>query len=177
MVDEDAIKTNNLLSKTNKVCRFINAAMMVVFAVFCITWILVAGTMLYSAASAGFAVSDVFRLIFFLLSGFVIVAIFVVLIKVFFDVAKGDSPFVMTQVKRLQLISFLLVIYTIFDFVISCNTASLQLESINSGYFSTNESAIIPINFAPLIAAAVVFAFSFVFKYGVLLQEFSDDTV
>lgn len=33
------------------------------------------------------------------------------------------------------------------------------------------------LNLFPIVAAAVVFAFSFVFKYGVLLQEFSDDTL
>ena len=44
-------------------------------------------------------------------------------------------------------------------------------------YIVDSENAIIPINFAPFIAAAVVFAFSFVFKYGVLLQEFSDETL
>ncbi len=38
-------------------------------------------------------------------------------------------------------------------------------------------NAIVAFNFAPLVAAAVVFAFSFVFKYGVLLQEFSDETL
>ena len=39
------------------------------------------------------------------------------------------------------------------------------------------DSSLFAIDFAPLIAAAVLFAFSFVFKYGVLLQELSDETL
>ena len=83
----------------------------------------------------------------------------------------------MAQVKRLQIIALLLLAYAVLDFVTAYNSASLQLQAINSGFISTNDSAILTLNFSPLIASAAVYAFSFVFKYGVLLQEFSDDVI
>lgn len=53
----------------------------------------------------------------------------------------------------------------------------MQANGVNAGYISTNSDTIVSIYFAPFIIAAVVFAFSFVFKYGVLLQKFSDETL
>ncbi|MEG0016407.1 MAG: hypothetical protein RR747_07480, partial [Gordonibacter sp.] len=90
---------------------------------------------------------------------------------------KGESPFVMAQVKRLRIVAGLLLVYAVIDSAVSFNTTLIQYGAMNYGYVSTNDSAIIAINFTPFAAAAVIFAFSFVFKYGVLLQEFSDDTV
>ena len=75
------------------------------------------------------------------------------------------------------MISCLLLLYAVLDSAITLNTAAMQLETFNSGYISTNESTVLTLNFAPFVAAAVVYAFSFVFKYGVLLQEFSDETL
>ena len=82
----------------------------------------------------------------------------------------------MSQVKRLRIIAVLLLLYAVLDMVATNAMAVMQIDVINSGYISTN-SAIVTVNFTPFIAAAVVYAFSFVFKYGVLLQEFSDETL
>lgn len=71
----------------------------------------------------------------------------------------------------------MLVLYVIVDSVASLGIPFTQVNSVDLGYASVTGNTIIPINFAPIIAAAVVFAFSFVFKYGVLLQEFSDDAI
>ena len=71
----------------------------------------------------------------------------------------------------------MLLLYAAVDFLITANTSFLQLDGLNSGYASTNDNTIIPINLVPLIASAVIFAFSFVFEYGVLLQEFSGETL
>ena len=80
-------------------------------------------------------------------------------------------------VKRLRLIAGLLAIYAIVDVVISGHIGLVQYAGLNSGYVSTGGNEIIPINLAPIIGASVAFAFSFVFQYGVLLQELSDDTI
>ena len=174
MIDEDAVKTERSLTKTKKVCRFINIAIRVIFVIFCVSWILVAGMMFLSTMGE---YEGILRFIFFCASGIVIAAMFIVLIMIFSDVAKGESPFDMIQVRRLRIIASLLLIYAISDFAATYNTASLEFSTLNSGYVSTNDSVVIAVNFATFIAAAVVFAFSFVFQYGVLLQEFSDDTV
>ena len=70
----------------------------------------------------------------------------------------------------------MLLIYAILDMLISYNAASLHYDWANPGSLMVADP-FVTINAAPIIAAAVVFAFSFVFKYGVLLQEFSDDAI
>ncbi|WP_417351661.1 hypothetical protein, partial [Gordonibacter pamelaeae] len=117
------------------------------------------------------------KVIMHLLRGTVIAVLFIMLIGVFSDAANGRSPFTLEQVKRLRIMALSLLVYAVLEVAFSASSVMMQLGSINSGYFSTNGSGIITIDFAPFIAAAVVYAFSFVFKYGVLLQEFSDDVI
>lgn len=174
-------ETEASLIRINKVCRFISASIKIIFILFCICWIFAAGLMVCSIMNIeGFGdIGDtsVLRLVLYLVYGGIIAVVFIVLIRIFSDVAKGDTPFAMIQVKRLRIIAADLLLYAILDFVITYNSALLQLDGFSSGYVSTNGNAIVAVNFVPLIAAAVVFAFSFVFKYGVLLQELSDETL
>ena len=81
----------------------------------------------------------------------------------------------MLQVKRLRIIAVMLILYAVFDIAMKYNAVFLQFNGMNSGYASMD--SMLTIDFAPLVVAAVVYAFSFVFKYGVLLQEFSDETL
>ena len=67
--------------------------------------------------------------------------------------------------------------YAVIDFAVTANAAIFKYDELVSGYVSTTGNEIIPINLAPIFGAGVMFAFSFVFKYGVLLQEFSDETL
>nr|WP_274381274.1 DUF2975 domain-containing protein [Gordonibacter urolithinfaciens] len=113
----------------------------------------------------------------YLVHAMIIVALFSVFIRIFFGAARGESPFTMNQVRRLRIISALLLAYALVDLGISCNNTLIQFDLMNYGYVSTSDSAIVPLNLGPFLAAAIVFAFSFVFKYGVLLQEFSDETL
>ncbi|MEG0417659.1 hypothetical protein [Gordonibacter sp.] len=181
MQDYDEIETEKSLLNLNKICRFLSFLMKVFFALFCVGWLLA-----FSLNVASLVNPDLFGAketagvlgpILCFAYGVIVVPMFLALIGMFTDVAKGNSPFTLAQTKRLRVISGMLVLYFLVDFAIAFNSAMLQLDALNSGYFSTNSSAILTLNFAPLIVAAVVFAFSFVFKYGVLLQEFSDDTV
>lgn len=181
MSENSADTTEDSLERIGGVCRFICRVMKVLFIIFCVYWLIATGLMAYLFVESGQLFSNVgeslFRIALHVVYGVVIVVLFACILGVFSDVAKGESPFSMRQVKRLRLISYMLVAYTVFDFVISWNSSLLQVGGVDVGYVSTNGNSIIAINFAPLVAAAVVFAFSFVFKYGVLLQELSDDTL
>lgn len=181
MIDTDAIEAESSLLRIQKVCKVLNILMKVVFAIVCACWIFVMGSMLVSLTTSWTSgtVGDVgvANLLLCLAYGAIIAVMFFAFVGVFSDVSKGATPFTLKQVKRLRLIAILLVVYALLDFVITYNSVLFQMDTLNSGYVSTSGSAIVTVNFAPLIAAAVVFAFSFVFKYGVLLQEFSDDTV
>lgn len=181
MVNEEAVVTERSLSKIKKVCKFIGYAMKIILVLFCISWVAVAAIMISTivgfSGQNGIETIDVSNLLLFLAYGVVFGVTIVVLTKVFSDTARGETPFAMIQVKRLRLIALMLIIYAALDIFTVSNTASLQFNGVDSGFISTNENSFLAVNFTPIIAAAVLFAFSFVFKYGVLLQELSDETL
>ena len=181
MVDESIVETAESLEKIKRVCGLLRNVLKVLFAIFCLGWIFSVCVTIYSFFAPGmFGILDnvsISSVILCLVYGIIAATMFKVFIGMFSDAAKGDSPFTLEQVKRLRIIAVMLVLYAVFEFLISASTPFMQVDQWNSGYAATGDNAIIAINFAPFIAAAVVFAFSFVFKYGVLLQEFSDETL
>lgn len=181
MLNKDGNETVDALARANKVCRFINVALKVAFFIVVAFWLIAAGVMVYPLIGLDplgqSAKPNPISVFFFTGQGVAVAIMFIVFIRIFTDVSRGESPFTMIQVRRLQAIAGLLLLYGVLDFAASFNTAAAQLSGLDAGYISVNGNAIVFLNFAPLIAAAVVFAFSFVFKYGVLLQEFSDDTL
>lgn len=181
MVDESTVETAYSLEKIKRVCGLLRRILKVLFVIFCIGWLFAICVIFYSLFDPGtFGIIDnvnVFTILLCLIYGSIAAIMFKVFIDMFSDAAKGDSPFTMGQVKRLRVIAILLVFYAVLESLISLSTPFMQIDQWNSGYAATGDNAIIAINFAPFIAAGVVFAFSFVFKYGVLLQEFSDDAI
>lgn len=169
------------LTKTNRICKLSCVVMKIVFVIFCLWW--GASTILMCLAlinpNVFVAVSDInfFGIALYLADGVVIAVMLVVFIMIFSDTSKGQSPFVMKQVKRLRIIALMLVLYAVFDSAISFNASFLHFSWSMANFISVGNNPFTTINFAPLIAAAVLFAFSFVFKYGVLLQELSDETL
>ncbi|MBX9033040.1 hypothetical protein [Gordonibacter massiliensis (ex Traore et al. 2017)] len=169
------------LMRTNRVCAGISVVIKVVFAIICLFWLFVVVSMIASfvntSNAGGNFASDVTPIVLHIMRGAVVAVLFVILNGIFSETAKGESPFTLKQVNRLRYMALALLVYAVLELIFSASTAMFQLGSLNSGYFSTNDSAIITFDFAPLIASAVIFAFSFVFQYGVLLQEFSDETL
>ena len=181
MLNEEAQKTEESLNKSSKVCKYISISLKIIFAIFCICWMLSIGVMVFGLIDPSLADREsamgVPLLVLYLAYGVVIALLLVALIGVFSGVAKGESPFAMAQVKKLRIIAGLLLLYAIIDNVIAQNNSLIIFSGLNSGYVSPNSNQIIQINFAPFIVAGAVYAFSFVFKYGVLLQELSDETI
>ena len=175
MPDTDVETTERLLVKTRKICRLIGLAMIVVFVFLCIWWLASSGVMVCSLFDPGFSDNPVngFTLVNYVLCGIAMAAICITLIKIFSDTSKGHSPFTMLQVKRLRLIAISLLAYGVLEFVMTCSAAFM-----NQGWAGSSAGSVSPtLNFFPLVAAAVVFAVSFVFKYGILLQKLSDETL
>ena len=178
MIDPDAAEAEKSLDKIKGICKVLNVVMRTLFVILLIFWCISTGSMIFSLMGPepanGIGPLNVALCFAY---GAVIAVMFFMFIGMFSDVSKESSPFTLSQVKRLRMIALMLLAYALLDFAGAYNSALLQLDTLNSGYITANSSAIVMVNFAPFIAAAVVFAFSFVFKYGVLLQEFSDDTV
>lgn len=180
-MNEYTNETTTSLNKTQRVCKLMRTAMMVLFAVFCFGWAVSIGSIALAliAPDAFGSVSNIgpIALLLCFIYGAIAAIMFIVFIGMFTAVAKGESPFTLAQVKRLQIIAAMLVLYACVDTCVSAMVPFLQIGIFSLGYTSTSDSMVIPINLTPIIAAAVILAFSFVFKYGVLLQEFSDETI
>ena len=138
---EDKVETEHSLAKVHKVCRLIGIIVKIIFVVFCVCWLSTVLLMIYSlinpselGAAEGVSVP---RIALYFVHGFAVALIFVVFIGIFVDAVKGQSPFVMKQVKRLRLIAGLLAIYAIVDVVISGHIGLVQYAGLNSGYVST----------------------------------------
>ena len=175
MLDTAAEVTGRLLVRTRKICSFISFAMITVFAFLCVWWLVSIGVMSFSLFDPGFSDNPVsgFALVNYALCGVAMAMTCITLIKIFSDTSKGQSPFTMLQVRRLRLVAISLLSYAVLEFGMTCSAAFMKqgwMDASVGGAFPT-------LNLFPIIAAAVVFAFSFVFKYGVLLQELSDETL
>ncbi len=183
MLDEELRETQLSLRQVGKACRKCVIATKVSFVIFFIFWLIAAGSMLLPFFERSFSIlnsdTNVFSLILHIARGAIVVMLFLILIRILKEPIRGESPFTMRQVERLKAASAMLLIYAILEAVLGYCSALVQIGDFSAGYISSDgvTNAIMPINFAPFIAAAVVFAFSFVFKYGVLLQEFSDETL
>lgn len=180
MFDEEARDTRDSLNKTKRICRalklitIVSLVLLVVFEFASVGFMVVAVLGNFGELDGNIGLLQISLSLSF---GLVVAAILVILLRIFSDVAQGDSPFTMAQVKRLRIISLLLVCYGALDNIITNASALIQYNGFNSGYMSTNENAVFAVYLAPLIVAAAVFAFSYVFKYGVLLQKLSDETL
>lgn len=178
-MESDEVTAEKSLLRVKNVCSFISVVLKIILAILLVYWI-TAGILTVFSPENQESVDGallILKLLLYATYGSAAVVMFVMFIKMFSDAAKGESPFTLNQVKRLRWIAAMLLLCTVFDFAISANASLVQYGGINAGFYSTNSNVIVQLNFAPLIAAAVVFAFSFVFKYGVLLQEFSDETL
>lgn len=181
MLDAGAANEQSSLLHIRKVCGAISICFKVILVLICVYWLFyIGGTVWAQINSVSFDVSEGtswWSMVLYSAYGANSAALILIFISIFSSAAKGDSPFSMVQVKRLRIIAVLLLIYAALESVNAVNVGLMQFDGINSGYISASESAIVAVNFAPIIAAAVIFAFSYVFKYGVLLQEFSDETL
>ena len=121
----------------------------------------------------GIALDAVFSTLSFCLFA----AIFSMAALVFGDVSHEESPFSLKQAKRIRIIAWLLFAYTLLDALVprgvviggGSNPDGMSVVRFSSGYTNVNVG---------MFAVSVIFYFlASVFKYGVTLQELSDDTV
>ena len=177
MLEADLVEAEASMKKIRKVCRFIALGLRVILFVYAVYRTVALFNMVTSFVSIDGGSQNIISVVLHLLHGLTIASLLLLFSSIFADTKRGRSPFAMSQVKRLRIIAGLLLLYSIVDFGVTLNTISFQSGSLSSGYVSTNSNVIIPINLAPIFGAAVTFAFSFVFKYGILLQEFTGETL
>lgn len=181
MIDETSEETASLLQKSKRICMWISRIMKLAFGFLCIWWIYTSSLMamaIMQQSTLNIAQDvSLSSLIVYILHGLIVLVICFSLIKIFSDSAKGESPFTMIQVKRLRIIAAMLVLYSVTEFAVSFGAAFMKVDGLGFGYAALNSNPMVTYNLAPIIAAIALLAFSSVFKYGVLLQEFSDETI
>lgn len=104
--------------------------------------------------------------------------IFYVVIGVFDSIRKGSSPFTMRTAKQIRIVSFLFVVIFFLCLIISvAPIEKYSLGIMSVGISGKEDGVVASLNVSALIAAAIGFGLSYVFKYGALLQQLTDDTI
>lgn len=107
------------------------------------------------------------------------VCVMTVLLRSFDDIAALRSPFSRRQAKRFRLAGVLMVVKFVLLLVASVlPTVALQVGEVSFGFPAVSDAPGSPVlDFSSLLWAVVLFGLSYIFQYGTLLQELSDDTV
>lgn len=99
------------------------------------------------------------------------------------EISDARTPFTLKNAKRLRVLALILLVYDILAFLMDVFASQFLLQSNGLSIFigeaisdfASNSTA--TLDLFPLVIAAVFFALSYVFKYGVLLQQESDETL
>lgn len=118
-------------------------------------------------------------IVYTILHGTMICAIFTLIILGLSDVMKGHSPFTDKQVRRLVVAGFLFLAIALVELVFPLDM-SWNLAGGSEAHIMLDASTISAgtnVNVAALLFAFASFCLSAIFKYGIILQKLSDDTV
>lgn len=107
----------------------------------------------------------------------VFAAVFFISASVFRDVSRGESPFSEKQARRIRFISWLLFIYAIVDSFAPKGVVVAAGNIDTDVLVARFETEYTAINVGMFVSAIIFYFLSSVFKYGVELQELSDDVI
>lgn len=183
MIDSDLVEVKGSLDKIKKISKTIYILLMVAFAlclVFCLIVVFSFIASLFGHATLITSSQSPLEYVSLIIAIVIFASMLAVASRMFSDVANGDSPFTLIRVKRLRIIAWFLLAYAFLQAILSPGFATvLQLGGLDVGYrvVDSAHEASITINFGALVSSIGLFAFALIFKYGVLLQEFSDETL
>lgn len=175
------------LPRIAAICRFLSILCKAAFVVYALWSICAFALMCYSLASAScsneialyaFALPTVYLLYS---ANFCVLPL--ILCKILDDISENRTPFTMQNAKRLLLLSGALLLYAVLEALLGCIDSQFIFMAGNNSIevgnfirdFSSNSGTML--NLFPLLMSAMFFALSYVFKYGVLLQQESDETL
>ncbi len=106
-----------------------------------------------------------------------------VFVKILSDISASRTPFTLRNASLLQQLALILLVYTALEtllaaigsqFAFSAESNFIQVGGLVRDFLSNTGTTL---NLFPLLMSAMFFALSYVFKYGVLLQQESDETL
>ncbi|WP_251212740.1 DUF2975 domain-containing protein [Adlercreutzia murintestinalis] len=178
MSGEEAIVLDDEIGKVRKACRAIKVVATVLLVVFAIILLLFVGLLAFGMIDPRSSV-PFGGLLYAGFLGLDIIAILYCVMKIFAEAEKG-RPFERSQVLRLRVISVLLVLFALIELVFGIDfyggivIAGYEI-GVAGGDVSPTPTSFV--NIGALFFAVAIYCVSFIFRYGSLLQEMSDDTV
>lgn len=94
--------------------------------------------------------------------------------------ATGETPFTLKQVKRLRILGTSFLVFELVETLMSTFFFfHTEFAGQDFGVIMGNavSGSFIQVNPAAILAAFACFGLAIMFKYGILLQELSDDTL
>ncbi len=100
-----------------------------------------------------------------------------VISRIFKEISEHRSPFTTTQARRFNIIGILLIIDTVLEAISSISYPLLADSlSLSIGFTQPGGTEDLYINGPFIIGAVICFCLSYIFRYGALLQQLSDET-
>jgi hypothetical protein len=176
---EDYIKLSTEVNKMKKVCGLLSRVTLVGLVLFSLFFAIVLTLQVYGLTEDNVDSMGLLTVVYSFLLYSLMGCLFFIAWRMFSDVAKGESPFSMTQVKRFTLVGIILLAFTLLDALLPLmvNFVAEAFGYIVGLTESSTNGLIIKVNILALVAALSCFGLAYVFKYGILLQELSDETL
>ncbi len=170
------------LLRLENIAKPLYVALRVVMATFVIGW-----SLLFVAFFVSLVTSQVglYGLVCHLLyavpvavSAFINIYILYVIGSICDSIRHGSSPFTMHTSRQIKVVSFLLLASFVLQAVVSVIPFDgYSLGVMRIGLAKQGDGVVADLSISTLVASVIGFVLSYVFKYGALLQQLSDDTV
>lgn len=182
MPNEDTRELLQALDKVKVSCRKIKTYCKVSLVLFVIAWtflisLIVLGLTLLKIPLPLTAKDIIDSLLGTLLAGTTLIIAY----RIFADIVKLETPFTEKQVRRLRFLGRVILIYSAADVINSLVFYTIAMRDYFD-FYVYHPDAPMPImtmntNVYMVLAGLACYAFAVIFKYGLLLQQLSDDTL
>lgn len=175
------------LNRVAATCKTLSVLCIIAFAVMAAWFVFVLALMCFSLAATNVE-DDILPLAFavpFLYALYSINSCLLPLTlgRMLGDISKNRTPFTLRNANRLLFLALVLLLYSVLEallasvdsqFVLIAGNDSIEVGNFIRDFASNSGTTL---NLFPLLMSAMFFALSYVFKYGVLLQQESDETL
>lgn len=170
------------LLRLENIAKPLYVALRVVMVIFAIGWSLLFVAFFVSLATSEVGLYDlVCHLLYAVpvaVSAFINIYILYVIGSICDSIRHGSSPFTMHTSRQIKVVSFLLLVSFVLQAVVSVIPFDgYSLGVMRIGLAKQGDGVVADLSISTLVASAIGFVLSYVFKYGALLQRLSDDTV
>ena len=170
------------LLRLENIAKPLYVVLRVIMAAFVVGWGLFFIAFFTSLVTSGFGLYDLNRHLLYAVpvavSAFINVYILYVIGSIFDSMRHGDTPFTMRISCQIKIVSFLLLAAFVLQTIVSMVPFDgYSLGVMKIGLAKQEDGVVANVSISTLIASLIGFVLSYVFKYGALLQQLSDDTV